>query len=1010
MANYNAQQPYGPGAPNAGRDPRFSLSGSQQPPSSSRHPVESSPYQQSGPVYGNAQITTQQYGQGMPSQNNPGGGHFPSQAQDMNGLTAQMGGLDMVPAPASRPVRKKDRHAHHDIAPAPAAAPPMNAAPLMSVPGMQDGAYRPGSGQMQPPLNASDKLRMGEEAVATQGRVDPEQIPSVARMRDVATQYYLSNIYPTMERHIPPPAAIPFTAHDQGNSSPKYARLTINNIPSTSEALVSTGLPLGLVLQPFAPLQEGEQPIPVLDFGEAGPPRCRRCRTYINPFMTFRGGGNKLVCNMCSFPNEVSPDYYAPVDPTGARVDRMQRPELMMGTVEYLVPKEYWAKEPVGLRWLFLIDVSQEAVNRGFIESVCIGVLDALYGHDREDQQEEEREDEDAAPGRLPEGSKVGIVTYDKEVQFYNCSAELNQAQMMVMTDLEDPFVALSEGLFVDPRKSRSVITSLLRALPGMFANIKNPEPALLPTLNAALGALSATGGKIICSLSTLPTWGPGRLFLRDDGKSRDTDAERRLFTTDHPGWKKTAAAMVTAGIGVDFFMAAAGGGYMDIATIGHVSSLTGGQVFFYPNYVAPRDNAKLAAEITHAVNRETGYQALMKVRCSNGLQVSSYHGSFLQHSFGADLEIGAIDADKAMGVIFSYDGKLDSKLDAHFQAALLYTSATGQRRVRCINVVAGVSEGAIETMRTVDQDAVINIIAKEASSKMAEKSLKDIRAGITEKTIDILSGYRKNFSGSHPPGQLVLPENLKEFSIYMLGLIKSRAFKGEYFRLPPWLNHTDNEIGGAEPTDRRVEAASFFHSCGTGELALYLYPRIYALHNLQPEDCFANAETMQLVLPPTIRASFARIEEGGAYIVDNGQVLLIWLHAAVSPNLLEDLFGPGISSLQQLDPMMSDLPMLETHLNAQARNLLQYLNTVRGSKAATIQLARQAIDGSEYEFARMLVEDRNNEAQSYVDWLVHIHRAIQLELSGQRKKDESAAEGEGILNSLAGLKAPYWN
>jgi protein transport protein SEC24 len=217
----------------------------------------------------------------------------------------------------------------------------------------------------------------------------------------------------------------------------------------------------------------------------------------------------------------------------------------------------------------------------------------------------------------------------------------------------------------------------------------------------------------------------------------------------------------------------------MDIATIGHISAFTGGEVFLYPNFYAARDDLKLAHEIKHAVNRETGYQALMKVRCSNGLQVSSYHGNFLQHTFGADLEIGTIDADKAMGVLFSYDGKLDTKLDAHFQAALLYTSAAGQRRVRCINIVAGVMESAMESMRTVDQDAVVSIIAKEASSKMADKTLKDIRASITEKTIDILAGYRKNFSGSHPPGQLVLPENLKEFSMYMLSLIKSRAFKG---------------------------------------------------------------------------------------------------------------------------------------------------------------------------------------------------------------------------------------
>jgi hypothetical protein len=112
-----------------------------------------------------------------------------------------------------------------------------------------------------------------------------------------------------------------------------------------------------------------------------------------------------------------------------------------------------------------------------------------------------------------------------------------------------------------------------------------------------------------------------------------------------------------------------------------------------------------------------------MKVRCSNGLQVSSYHGNFVQHALGADLEIGGIDAEKAIGVLFSYDGKLDPKLDAHFQAALLYTSADGQRRVRCINVVAAVNEGGMETMKFVDQDAIVAVIAKEGMSSVEQMS-----------------------------------------------------------------------------------------------------------------------------------------------------------------------------------------------------------------------------------------------------------------------------------------------
>lgn len=129
--------------------------------------------------------------------------------------------------------------------------------------------------------------------------------------------------------------------------------------------------------------------------------------------------------------------------------------------------------------------------------------------------------------------------------------------------------------------------------------------------------------------------------------------------------------------------------------------------------------------EVKHTVTRETGYQALMKVRCSNGLQTAAYHGNFKQHTFGADLEFGIIDADKAIGVMFSYDGKLDSKLDAHFQSALLYTTASGERRVRCTNTVASISEGGSECMRYIDQDAVVSMIAKEGQCNFKKHKLR---------------------------------------------------------------------------------------------------------------------------------------------------------------------------------------------------------------------------------------------------------------------------------------------
>ena len=440
MANYNPYQQGGFQPPNFAHG-QFSPNGTQN--------------QFAGTPQGSYQNQeTSQQTQGYFS---PQGQTAVNSDRSAGGLVSQMGsmGLGGDPTAPYRPNKKKDRHAYHNLEQPGGSSQPFNGqstshfygntvsshpmspgtpghpyagqsiTPAMSQFPAQGGTtFSPksqdpsqGWGQPQQPQVSSGP------GVTTQGKVDPEQIPSIPRARDAAAQYYLDHIYPTMEQHIPPPAAVPFVAYDQGNSSPKFARLTLNNIPASAEALASTALPLGLVLQPLAPLQEGEQAVPVLDFGEPGPPRCRRCRTYINPFMTFRSGGNKFVCNMCTFPNDVSPEYFAPTDPTGVRVDRAQRPELTTGTVEFLVPKEYWAKEPVGLHWLFLIDVGQEAINRGFLQAFCEGIVNTLYGDLNEDAADTQENGDVPDPRRkLPLGSKVGFVTFDQAMYFFNCN------------------------------------------------------------------------------------------------------------------------------------------------------------------------------------------------------------------------------------------------------------------------------------------------------------------------------------------------------------------------------------------------------------------------------------------------------------------------------------------------------------------------------------------------------------------------------------------------------------
>jgi len=461
MSDYQLYHSLGQGGPND--DPRNQQQqqqqGGQQPPNQFQPPIAPSPYQQPGAYtpQGPNQNQPQPYGtpqMGAPSpyQQPQGQGYFPDQgAQPQDGgLASQMGNLGLGEVATYGRKKKKDRHAYHTVeAPSGSSAafngipqggvPPsayLNADPS-TMPAPPAGGFQavtPQMSQFPAPVNApfnpvnpaspaefaarngtaADSGFAANVQTSAQGRVDPDQIPSVPKSRDAISQYYLSHVYPTFEHHIPPPASVSFVAFDQGNASPKFTRLSMNNIPSTSDALHSLGLPLGLLLQPLAPLQAGELEIPVLDFGDVGPPRCHRCRAYINPFMVFRSGGNKFVCNMCNYANDVPPEYFCATTPQGARVDREQRPELMRGTVEFLVPKEYWSKEPVGLRWLFLIDVGQEAFNKGFLEGFCEGIMAALYGGDASPEGEGEFK------RRIPEGSKVGFVTFDKDIHFYN--------------------------------------------------------------------------------------------------------------------------------------------------------------------------------------------------------------------------------------------------------------------------------------------------------------------------------------------------------------------------------------------------------------------------------------------------------------------------------------------------------------------------------------------------------------------------------------------------------------
>ncbi|KAJ2795496.1 COPII coat Sec23p-Sfb3p heterodimer component, partial [Coemansia helicoidea] len=343
-------------------------------------------------------------------------------------------------------------------------------------------------------------------------RIDINQMPMPGLVHARDQEIHSKQPYSTALRTGVPLVSTDFTAVDDGNSNPRFMRMTTYSVPHTEELLKASHIPLGMIVQPLADLAPSEEPVKLIDFGAEGPIRCLRCKTYINPHMVFINGGKHFVCNICRHENDVPDDYFCNLDMAGRRLDQDARPELRNGSVEFVATKDFVTHDPAPASFVFAVDVTWSAVQSGMVAQAAAAIKDALY----------------SGPG-LPPGARVAIITYDRSAHFYSLLPSLDQAQMMVVPDVNDIFVPINEGFAVDPDESRHVIEGLLDSLPAMFAQNRTAEPVLGAVVQAVHEALHRRGGKLLVFQTALPTFGPGALRQRDDPKLHNTEKERTL-------------------------------------------------------------------------------------------------------------------------------------------------------------------------------------------------------------------------------------------------------------------------------------------------------------------------------------------------------------------------------------------------------------------------------------------------------------------------------------------------
>ena len=100
--------------------------------------------------------------------------------------------------------------------------------------------------------------------------------------------------------------------------------------------------------------------------------------------------------------------------------------------------------------FVFVLDVSKPAIDSGYLALATSTIKNIIENQ--------------LLPGG--ERTKVGFITYDSSVHFYNLRPTLKQPQMFVVSDVEQMFLPQPEDLLVLLQESQDLVINLLESIP----------------------------------------------------------------------------------------------------------------------------------------------------------------------------------------------------------------------------------------------------------------------------------------------------------------------------------------------------------------------------------------------------------------------------------------------------------------------------------------------------------------------------------------------------------------
>ncbi|GMT24473.1 hypothetical protein PFISCL1PPCAC_15770, partial [Pristionchus fissidentatus] len=699
---------------------------------------------------------------------------------------------------------------------------------------------------------------------------------------------------------------------------PSIFRSTLNAVPQTEDLLHKSRLPFGLTLHPFRDVKQ-------LNVIRANTiVRCRYCRTYINPFV-FLPDARRWKCNLCYKANDL-PEDFCYDSTTKSFTEPTRRPEMQHATVEFIAPSEYMLRPPQPPVYMFIFDVSTPAIQSGYLRTMSEQFVMSL----------------DQMPG--DERTLMSFVAVDSALHFFQFHTPGKLPRELVVDEVDDMFLPSNTGLLVKVKTFKESIRNFLSRLPDIFSSPSSSSSsnALGSALNVAKEMISELGGRVTIFQCSLPTVGMGALKMREDPNKRAAGDCDVTPASDH--YKKLALDCTAVQMGIDLFTFSRE--YVDLATLSEVSKFSSGTVYRFPGYQVDEnivETRRFEKVFTRYLTRKIGFEAVLRIRCSRGIGISSFFGNFFVRSTDL-LSMANVNPDSAVGVQLNLEEKIGSSTVC-FQAALLYTSSKGDRRIRVHTLSLPTTSELSTLFNNVDLKATVSLLAKMGVDRACQgAALADCREAIVNASVDGLGAFAKTAGRTG----VLAPKGgqLRYLPLLSLSMLKNSAFVS----------------GRSVKLDDRVMAMCSMRSANTDHIFTEMYPLIYRLNDLPQLD--ESAE------PRPLPASFEYIERDGVYLMISGHWVLLYVAASSDPIFVDQLFGV---KYHQLDP----LSFRETSSPVSQRCHSFVTSLIQRNQIHNAPLVIREDSSLRELFVSKFVEDRSESSHSYVEFINHIKKEI---------------------------------